>query len=611
MLRQAGKMRRRGESATGNRTLWIALKCAADGQVRLGLALAAVLAVMAAALAALAPLALKWLIDHGTSAPDAIIGATAILAVYLGLVAGGRLLVQIQSYVFALADQRLQARLTTAQFDRLVRLPLTFHLGHQRGRLLQTHALGLQGVRILLSLGGFTLLPAVVQLIAVLSVVASLFNAAIWLVVAASVIAYGVIFAWTIRRISDPAAAALAGQVEAAGLLHDRLSNVESIKNCTAERSVAAAYGAIIGATEKRWRQYFLLRLQSDAALAVIFAIGLGAAMGLGLLDLSRGAVSIGDLVLLNIYMLQIIAPLESGGVALRELAHGMVYLSGWRETFHAQEEVERSEGPNREVRSCSAWRRAPALEFRDVCFSYGSTRQLLKEVTFRIEAGSIAAIVGPSGAGKSTLSRLLNRHLVPSSGEILIGGQAIEEIDLCLLRGAIATVAQDTRLFDDTLLFNLSFGRPDASTGEVESATAAAHLDPVIARLPDGLSTRVGDNGATLSGGERQRVLIARALLQQKPLLFLDEPTSALDARNEDALARTLKSAASGRTTLIVTHRLGLAAAADTILVLDEGRITERGSHDELLRLGGAYARMWRSQSEQHGDRQTLAIED
>lgn len=572
--------------------VWKAVRVAVNGTVALRLALAALLAIAAAALAAIAPLVLKLLIDDWTAGPRNASGVIATLATYILLLFGGRFLSQCQTYVFATADQRLHSRLAVSQFERLIRLPLKFHLSRHSGSLVQSQTLALQGVRTVLAMGGATLLPAIVQMFIILGVVANLYSPTLVAIVVAATLAYAVAFLWGVRRIFRPTEAAIAGEVAAAGLLFDGVANLETIKNCVAEERVARRYAACISETEETWREYHRRRLGTGVVVAVIFAVSLGAVLWRGTVDLSRGAVSAGDVVLLNIYMLQIIGPLEAVGFALRELAQGVTYLAGWNETLQATEEsvaVAKAGVPRMS--------RAPSVRFSRVSFEYETGQAILDGLDFEIPAGETIAIVGASGAGKSTLFRLLTRHFDPTSGTIFVGGQSVDDMDLRDLRASVAAVTQDTDLFDETLLFNIMFGRPDAKRDDLKRAISIAHLGPVIARLPSGIDTRVGERGAKLSGGERQRVAIARAVLQQAPILFLDEPTSALDADTERGIAEALRKASAGRTTLIVTHRLGLAAQADGILVIDGGRIIEKGTHVDLVQSEGLYARMWRTQ--------------
>ncbi len=304
--------------------------------------------------------------------------------------------------------------------------------------------------------------------------------------------------------------------------------------------------------------------------------------------------------MLLNAYLLQIVSPLEAAGFAVRDLSEGLSYFGAWMQILRTRPEPDmaatgQSPGPTRAP--------SPQIAFRNVRFSHGAGRNCLCGVSFFAEAGRITAIVGASGAGKSTLHRLLLRHYLPDAGDIRIAGLQLDEIPLRDLRRAVALVSQEIVLFNDSLEYNLRFARPEASKEDLLRVIRLAHLEGLIARLPDGLETPVGERGFQLSGGERQRVLIARALLQQAPILVLDEATSALDPETEAAIWAGIARERRDATTLVITHRLALAARASTILVLVDGRIVERGGHGELLERDGVYARLWRSQTGEAGE--------
>jgi len=584
-------------TAIGDRDLWAVLRAAADVSIRARLALAALLAILAAALSGFAPLALKQLIDR-LSAEPAEASAFAFLALYLAAMGAGRLAAQAQTYVFATGDQRLQARLSAAAFDHLLRLPMRFHLDRQAGGLIQIHAQALQGVRTVLMMTGFTLLPALVQMFVILAVVAGLFDGWLWLAVAVAMAAYTIVFTWGVRRVAEPTRAALATHVEASGLFADGLANVEAVKSFVAEDRLGARYTALGASAEQSWRLFHARRLETGFAVALVFVLSMGWVLSLGVSGLVSRQISIGDFVLLNAYMLQIVGPLESAGFAVRELAQGGSYLAGWKEVLRNPPEDGARPPLDQAAKAPQRGRLAPAIRFKDVSFAYEHGRDILSGVDFDVRAGGVVAVVGPSGAGKSSLLRLLQRHDLPSSGKILFDDISIEDLDIRDLRGRMSVVTQDVVLFNDTLRYNLLFARPDADTRALQHAIAVARLDKLVSRLPRGLESPVGERGLKLSGGEKQRVAIARAVLRNAPVLVLDEPTSALDADTETAISADLIVAARGRTTLIVTHRLALAVHADVILVLENGRIVERGRHDRLIGAGGSYSRLWRSQT-------------
>jgi len=310
--------------------------------------------------------------------------------------------------------------------------------------------------------------------------------------------------------------------------------------------------------------------------------------------EVVQGKMTVGDLVLVNVFMLQLYMPLHFLGFVYREIKNALADM----------ERMFRILNQNREVRDLPD---APALRlsqasvrFANVSFSYDPTRQILHDVSFEIPAGHTLAVVGASGAGKSTLSRLLFRFYDVDDGAILIDGQDIRQVTQQSLRAAIGIVPQDTVLFNDTIYYNIAYGRPEATREDILRAAQSAHLHHFIASLPLGYDTMVGERGLKLSGGEKQRVAIARALLKNPALLIFDEATSALDSKSERAIQDELRSIAHGRTTLVIAHRLSTVVDAEQILVMEQGRIIERGTHRELLRQGGAYAQMWALQQQQ-----------
>jgi ATP-binding cassette subfamily B protein len=313
----------------------------------------------------------------------------------------------------------------------------------------------------------------------------------------------------------------------------------------------------------------------------------------LGVSATSAQAITVGDFVLLTTYMLQIVQPLELAGFAMRDLAQGANYLDKWAEVERLPEEPGLGDKEPQVLLG-----HPPTIAFENVSFAYSPDRPALTDIDFTLPAGSLVAIVGPSGAGKSSLVRLILGHYRPASGRVLVDGVPVSDLDVHELRRRAAVVAQDAPLFNDSLKNNLLFARPDASDEAIQHALTVARLDQLVARLPDGLATQVGERGLSLSGGERQRVAIARAVLRNSQLLLLDEATSALDAETERGLCADLEQFAHGRTTLIVTHRLALASRARTIFVLDKGQIVERGTHSSLIAGRGLYFRLWQSQS-------------
>ena len=431
-----------------------------------------------------------------------------------------------------------------------------------------------------------------------LTVVARLFDARMWLAVVAAVVGYAVVFWAGVRRSEEPTRQALRSQLQASSLFADGLANIEAVKAAAAEARLGERYRSLAVDGEQRWRRCHVHRFETSFAATLIFVTTLAWVMFFGVSGLAAGTISIGAFVLLNAYALQILQPLELAGLAIRDLAQGLNCLAAWSAIHRIPTEGREVAGLAEAERGFAAsGLRAPAIRFKNIGFGYQPNRPILSGVDFEIPSGGLAAVVGPSGAGKSTLIRLVLRHYSPLSGQILFDGVPVDHINIKRLRRSIALVTQDVILFNDTLLQNLVFARPEASEAAIGAAINAAHLDELIARLPKGLQTAVGERGLKLSGGEKQRVSIARALLQDAPVLILDEATSALDAESERMICADLVRSRQGRTTLLITHRLALAAQADAILVLSDGRVIERGSHAALLAAGGGYAQLWRRQ--------------
>lgn len=564
------------------------LRRAADARSAAWFALAAACVTFGGLAAGLAPLALKGVVDDLASPGPAAAGVLTPLAAYVGLAALQRLFEQAQAYAYGRGEQRLSRRLGVRAFEHMLRLPLAFHHGARSGALAQTLTEAAAGLRLVLAHLVITVAPLVVQLLVASVVLASIFQGPTGAVLVVALTAYAIVFAWGVARLDGPARAIAQRQVEAGGVTADGLMNVEAIKTFTAERRFAARYEAILTAREGEWRRYLGRRLSNGLAVAVVFSASIWSVLSLAATDPAAAA---GSFVLLNAYVLQLVRPLEMLGFAVRDMGQGLASLERLLAILDQPTEA----GGD------AALARTPGaadVEFEDVSFAFSPSRPLLRGLSFRAPAGARVAIVGPSGSGKSSLLRLILRLHEPDGGEIRLDGRPIREAPLDALRRQIAVVSQDTILFNDTVGANVALAVEQAESADIRRALADARLSELIEALPLGLDTPVGERGLQLSGGERQRVAIARAALKTARLILLDEATAALDPETEAAVWAAMEGLTRQATTLLVTHRLAAACSADLILVLDGGRIVERGRHAELLRRGGAYARMWRTQA-------------
>ncbi len=368
--------------------------------------------------------------------------------------------------------------------------------------------------------------------------------------------------------------------------------NHEAIKYFDAERVVCNRYDTALGHRESAWRRFFNEYAINALIVASIFGLSLAVSLIYAARDVAHGAMTVGDFVLINAYVVRLVQPLEMLGFAVRDIAQGVAFLSAMLALLR-----EKTEGSGTLVLTTRASASNGELTFEQVNFSYRQERVVLKDVSFTVPAGKTVAIVGVSGSGKSSLIRLLFRLYDPDSGRILLDGLPIADMPLSTVRQSIAVVAQDVVLFHDTISRNIGFGRFGASQLEIEDAARLAQLHDVIMAMPEGYETVVGERGLKLSGGERQRVAIARAALKRPRIYVFDEATSSLDSRTEKEILRNLTELSSRCTTLVIAHRLSTIIHADEILVLNRGVIAERGAHDELRTLGGYYAGLWDAQ--------------
>ncbi|MDR3353386.1 MAG: ABC transporter ATP-binding protein/permease [Zoogloeaceae bacterium] len=558
---------------------------------------AALACLVGAKLATVAvPLVFKRIIDD-LSRPETLALLPILPLLLYGLLRfAASLCTELREILFARVTQESIRRLALEVFRHLHTLSLRFHLERQTGGISRDIERGTHSIGTLINYTLYSILPTLVELGLVLAVLILRYRPVFALITMASLLFY-VLFTilvsnWRIQirhRVNEADSAANARAI-------DSLINYETVKYFDNEEFEARRYDENLRAwAEAATRSQTSLSLLNLGQQAII-ATGITLMMWQAARGVIEGSMTLGDLVLVNAFLMQLYMPLNFLGVVYREIRQSLADIERMFALLRAHREVEDRPG------AVTLARAPQEIHFDSVCFAYDARRPILRGVDFRIPAGGTVAVVGPSGAGKSTLARLLFRFYDVTAGAIRCNGRDIREFTQASLRATIGIVPQDTVLFNDTLFYNIQYGRADASRAEVLEAARAAQLDDFIARLPEGCETRVGERGLKLSGGEKQRVAIARTLLKNPALLIFDEATSALDSRTEQAIQSQLEAAALGRTTLIIAHRLSTVMNADEILVMEEGGIVERGRHEDLLAQGGVYARMWALQQQGNG---------
>ena len=500
---------------------------------------------------------------------------------------------ELRNAVFAKVGQRAVRQIALAAFRHIHALSLRFHLERRTGGLARAIERGTAGIEFLLSFMLFNIVPTVFEVVVVCAILWRLYDWTFAAVTLATIVSYiGFTFLMTDWRIRFRREMNTRNS-EANTKSVDSLLNYETVKYFANEAHEAERYDVALRAYERA-------AVRSETTLALL-NVGQGAIIAGGLIGVMilaaegvvAGRMTVGDFVLVNSYLLQLYVPLNFLGVVYRNIKQSLTDLEQMMSLLKVAPEIEDRPGaPALAVRQGT-------LAFRHVDFRYDPRRAILGDVDFAVAPGATLAVVGPSGAGKSTIARLLFRFYDVDAGAIEIDGQDIREVTQDSLRRAIGVVPQDTVLFNDTIYYNIAYGRPGASRAEIEAAAQRAHIHDFIASLPDGYETVVGERGLKLSGGEKQRVAIARVVLKAPKILIFDEATSALDTKTEREIQASLAEVATNHTTLVIAHRLSTVVDADQILVLDGGHIVERGHHRELLARGGVYAAMWARQQE------------
>lgn len=559
------------------------------------------------------PFSFKWATDALTGANTAPVAAgnwqlwviappLLLTASYGAMRILMAVLTQWRDGIFARVAMHAVRKLATITFIHMHELSLRFHLERKTGGLTRVLERGREGIEVIVRMVILQLIPTIVEVSLLLAVLLWQFD---WRYVVATLITVTLYMYYTYvatewrigirRKMND-------SDTEANTKAIDSLLNYETVKYFGAEAREAQRYDRSVARYEESSVHAYTSLAVLNTGQAVIFTLGLTATMLMCAIGVRNGTNTVGDFVLVNAMMIQLYQPLNFMGMVYREIKQAIIDIEKMFGVLGREAEIK--DAPDAKPLVISAG----TVRFEDVRFAYEPARPILKGISFEVPAGRTVAIVGPSGAGKSTISRLLFRLYDVSGGKILIDGQDIRDVTQDSLRASIGMVPQDTVLFNDTIRYNIRYGRWDATDAEVEEAARLAQIDHFIRMSPMGYETQVGERGLKLSGGEKQRVAIARTVLKAPPILVLDEATSALDTHTEHEIQGALDRVAKNRTSLVIAHRLSTIVGADEIIVLDQGRIAERGTHAKLLAQGGLYASMWNRQREAEAAREKLA---
>ena len=560
---------------------------------RVGLALLCLIAAKVASIGL--PYVLKYTVDslNGDLTTLAVAVPISLIIAYGALRLTNVLLGEVRDTLFGRVTERAMRRLGLKVFKHLHNLDLTFHLNRRTGGLSRDIERGTTGIGFLMRFMVFNIVPTLLEISLVVGLLLIQFGWSFATIIVVSVVTY-VTFSmkathWRTRFVTQMNEADSTTNSRAV----DSLLNFETVKYFNNERFEANRYDDDLANWEVARRKNRLSLFALNGGQASIIALAMTAMMANAAFGVMDGTMTIGDFVLINAFTMQIFMPLNFLGFVYREIRGSLANID---KLFALLEQTPLiKDAPHATTLRASN----PSIRFNNIHFHYQEARPILKGVSFDVPAGAKVAVVGESGAGKSTLMKLLFRFYDTTSGDIEINGQSIREVTQESLRTNIGIVPQDTVLFNTTLLENIRYAKPDASLDEVKQVVALAHLTAFIEKLPDGLDTTVGERGLKLSGGEKQRVAIARALLKGAPIMIFDEATSSLDSGSEQAILGALRNAAKGHTSLVIAHRLSTVIDADMILVLKNGVIIERGTHNELLSLQGEYANLWRAQQE------------
>jgi ATP-binding cassette subfamily B protein len=574
------------------------------GDLKLRVAASMVCLLLAIVATAISPLLLGWLTDQlSRSSPSSI-----AMAATLGLIVAYalsrvvmQLFAQLRDGVFAKVLYHALREVGVAAFAHVHTLSLRFHLERKTGGLSRVIERGTKGIDTLLSFATFSIFPTLLQVL--IFTVEIIWKLNVWIALTALAMVAGYVWftfaitRWRVRfrrEMND-------SDTDANTKAVDSLLNYETVKYFNNEAHETRRFDRSMGRFARASVQAQISLSVLNTGQAAIMALGTGIVIVLTTIGIRQGHFTVGDFVMANAILMQLYVPLNLLGTVYREITQALVDMESMFRLLYRPQEVKDKPGARDLVVG------GGEIRFDNVVFAYDPERVVLKGISFHVSAGKTVAVVGPSGAGKSTISRILYRFYDIASGSVKIDGQDIRDITQTSLRAAIGIVPQDTVLFNDTIRYNIAYGRIGANEAEIKEAARVAQIDPFIRELPLGYASMVGERGLKLSGGEKQRVAIARTVLKNPPILLLDEATSALDTHTEREIQSALAAVTRNRTTLVIAHRLSTVVDADEILVLDHGVIVERGRHSELLAKGGQYAAMWNRQKEAAAARERL----
>jgi len=578
--------------------------------LRMRVVMALVALIIAKAITLMVPIGYKAIVDlltdEATGKQITAVGLAASPVLLIVAYGVGRVLMvlfaQFRDVWFTVVAQHAVRELANRTFSHLHALSLRFHLERRTGGLNRVIERGVTGVDTIVRMAVLNSIPTAVELMMISGLVAYYFGWIYVLVVLATVGLYVTFTFWASERRIAIRRDMNDSDTEAHAKAVDSLLNYETVKYFGNEAHEGRRFDSSMARYEQAAIRTYTSLGVLNTGQAVIFTVGTVVCMLLAARDVASGALTIGGFVMINAILMQLYLPLNFMGMVYREIKQGLIDIETMFALLHEPPEIVDRPGakPLRVTKG--------EIKFENVSFAYDPERQILKHVSFEVPAGRMVAIVGPSGAGKSTISRILFRFYEVSGGRVLIDGQNISDVTQSSLRAAIGMVPQDTVLFNDTIFYNIRYGRPEASDREVREAAKLAQVHDFIITLPQGYDSLVGERGLKLSGGEKQRVAIARTILKSPPILMLDEATSALDSHTEKEIQDALERVARERTSLVIAHRLSTVVHADNIIVLDHGEIVEQGTHQELLARGGIYASLWTRQREADQARERLA---